>query len=136
MVSAWSIGTGKRGDLKPSSMQVPGPGTYNMEKMQKVLPPKWKFGSSNRGNLVTNDAPGPGMYNSKSSIDGFKYSIGSGSKPKVESFLFVPGPGAYNPNKTESQNPPRYSMGMKHTTSDKSFQPGPGAYNYKSTVLN
>ncbi|KAL4464748.1 hypothetical protein ABPG74_011309 [Tetrahymena malaccensis] len=136
MVSAWSIGTGKRGDLKSSSMFVPGPGAYTVDKFSKIIPPKWKFGLSNRQSMVANDAPGPGQYNLKNSQSGPKFSIGTGSKPKVETYLFVPGPGTYNPGKTIYQSSPNYSMGMKHSSSEQHLQPGPGQYDHKSSVLN
>ncbi|EGR31757.1 hypothetical protein IMG5_102570 [Ichthyophthirius multifiliis] len=132
MVSAWSIGLAKRGNLNGSQF-VPGPGAYTVEKKQKVIPPNWKFGTSNRSGFRATQNPGPGSYLISSKNIGAKFSIGR--EQRAEKSTFVPGPGTYNPNKSSCQSPPQYSMGMKYNHLDGRFQPGPGAYNHKSTVL-
>ena len=47
MVSAYSIGKGKRKDISDSPMTklVPGPGTYAQENKTLRQPPSWGFGT-------------------------------------------------------------------------------------------
>ncbi|KRX08110.1 hypothetical protein PPERSA_01655 [Pseudocohnilembus persalinus] len=141
MVSAYSIGTAKRGDLSSSQKFVPGPGAYNADKKQKIQPPQWKIGSSQRGKMNLNNTVGPGSYEIKGKVgnEGAKYSMAV--KNISKSNIFVPGPGAYNPkNNSDStkQNPRKFSMGVKTSQSffDVRKTPGPGSYENKSTVLN
>lgn len=41
---------------------MPGPGAYQPKKSPKKIPPEWKFGTSGRGWIDKNAAPGPGSY--------------------------------------------------------------------------
>lgn len=43
MVTAWSIGTAKRGFIKKND--TPGPGSYYPEKPHNSNPNKWKIGT-------------------------------------------------------------------------------------------
>ncbi|EGR30653.1 hypothetical protein IMG5_126740, partial [Ichthyophthirius multifiliis] len=134
---AWTIGNGRRSDFTQGQQFIPGPGAYNVDKKQIMVPPKWKIGSESRGNQKPNQNPGPGQYSTKTYVDqGSKYTIGNSTKPIGNTFQLVPGPGAYNINKSIQKRQPQYSMRIKNNTQERVFTPGPGEYQSKSFVFN
>eukprot|EP01022_Parablepharisma_sp_SALTPOND_P028428 TRINITY_DN70947_c1_g1_i1.p1 TRINITY_DN70947_c1_g1~~TRINITY_DN70947_c1_g1_i1.p1 ORF type:complete len:351 (+),score=11.20 TRINITY_DN70947_c1_g1_i1:560-1612(+) len=141
------FGKDSRKPLSQSFNQfVPGPGAYEsvssaakrygghqytyVESIQQ----RDRFGQKLSSGKAEAAAPGPGAYNTKSTIGagGVKPSI-SGRRPDTAASYssYVPGPGAYSPSAPKG-GMPAYRVGTaQRTRHDKEagFVPGPGAYN-------
>jgi hypothetical protein len=87
--------------LSVEKSEVPGPGTYNgLENVIKSKNPSFSLPKSRRDDLVRNEAPGPGQYESPASYRKFAekspdYKFSSDKRLRDEVNL-VPGPGNYN----------------------------------------
>lgn len=121
-------------------MDTPGVGNYNLRKSPGAGP-LYGFGSEpkDRPNSAYTylSTPGPGTYNSKSSINPKKgaFSIVS-RKPdlSMENMKMVPGPGAYSPEKALSRSNIRFPLDARDSIAKGNFVPGPGTYEPLFTV--
>ncbi len=63
MVSAWSMGKGKRSTDYFLNTQSPGPAAYAPEPKSKSPVPHWSMAVSLRGSIYeSRNTPGPGAY--------------------------------------------------------------------------
>jgi len=131
MVSAWSMGTAKKGQYaKTTPMETPGPGTYN-GKNGRFSSPHYSMKGRYRSNSVSN-TPGPGNYNIQSTIkEGPKYHIGSRSFIGSSMTKEIPGPGQYTPARMIKS--PSYSFGSRPASAHVDRNPGPGAYSLSAS---
>ncbi len=156
MVSAWSIGKGKRstiffalpliGSNYLNVSQSPGPAAYTPVARSKSPIPKWRYlPLLIRSSITTalredasqqRNTPGPGAYFIPARSAGPKYHIAS--KLLSRSFLASPekqpGPCDYSPNHSVIER--RVTIKLKFGTKSKlaailggAQTPGPGAYN-------
>lgn len=137
-VPQFSFGGSSRFGLgvSPTKMQ-PGPGQYNPKDPSLNVDTKVGFGTSIRGksNPAAQANPGPGAYESKSTLGGGLMFTARGRHPT--SYMrsrSMPGPGAYTPSITGVyQSSPKCGFGTSTrgefgTKSRMAGQPGPGAY--------
>lgn len=125
--TGWSMGTGKRLDLKSSPLS-PGPGAYKVTSSLRES--GFSMGlrtdhSVSQGKIYS---PGPGQYNPRLFNKTFAYSMGS-KEPKKDHML-SPGPGAYDQRGVieESKRGPRFGSSARANALPHEA-PGPGAYN-------
>ena len=91
-----------KGILSNYSNDVPGPGTYNNDKMNLYKHyPSWKIGTSQRDEdlrrKIKESFPGPGRYGFKSLKDYFSPKYRFGTRKRFSNHSFdIPGPGAYH----------------------------------------
>ncbi|CAD8115027.1 unnamed protein product [Paramecium primaurelia] len=125
MVSAYSVGNGKRSNEVQQGPDTPGPGQYSGDKKQKYTPPSFKIPQAQRQTFQPSFTPGPGAYASSDNLlKGPKFSFAGKKQQSVTSFQ--PGPGAYNLKPTKQT--PQYSFGGKYGSHPDDQQPGPGEY--------
>ncbi|CAD8175828.1 unnamed protein product [Paramecium octaurelia] len=114
--------------------QVPGPGTYNWDKKQKLRPPSYKIGNETRDSLNREliRTPGPGTYESRYEFARPKSAqvrIGSANRRPLSDTRDIPGPGTYDLNTKIGEGPKHQILGSKYEPTTTLNQPGPGAYN-------
>lgn len=112
-------------------VENPGPGTYNPNLIKsndgvtigKKFPP-----SKKKADVI----PGPGNYNSKSTLDPRGYKITKSKHDRFDnSGNPIPGPGSYNINK-KSDPPYKGKFPRSKRSGKKGLDvPGPGSYNAK-----
>ncbi|CAK93207.1 unnamed protein product (macronuclear) [Paramecium tetraurelia] len=133
MVSAYSIGTGKRDN--PIKNLVPAPNAYSLKNHSTS--PQWTIGGKVRREIrIKSCTPGPGQYPQKSLMNGTPCCTFKGRlKQKVISQS--PGPGNYKEDSffTIQKRIPSYSIGVKIDKRIKNFGPGPGTYDLSQTRL-
>jgi hypothetical protein len=135
--SKFSFGGSSRFGLGASpTKQQPGPGQYNPKDPSLFVDTKVGFGTSVRGKIngAAQANPGPGAYESKSTVGGGLMFTARGRHPT--SYMrsrSMPGPGAYTPALGAAyQTSPKCGFG---TSTRGDFvggaargQPGPGTY--------
>ena len=96
----FSMGSSQRAQMARNSI-APGPGNYGSTFADKMMSPRYGFGSSQRSNLAGKQAnvPGPGQYKPKE-VMGKEGPLNSMHckieyKPIEATGSFTPGPGAY-----------------------------------------
>lgn len=102
---AYSVGRSSRSDFTKGFEKSPGPGTYENKGLRPSSSAP-KLGTSKRPPLSqTEDIPGPGAYEFRSTNDGPQYSIpgrdAKQQRPKT------PGPGHYNPDGSVTERAPQ-----------------------------
>lgn len=110
----------------PTNINTPGPGTYNIKNPKKggiTIGTKTSLGDK------PELKPGPGNYNSKSSLTHIGYTIGKGSRKDGRDERY-PGPGSYNDKRKGNPYKGRFSK-SKRSGGKPSITPGPGSYNIK-----
>jgi hypothetical protein len=111
--------------------KMPPPGNYNPnDSLTKYKSPNISFGSMSKSSPLRGDnAPGPGQYQIKSTLEGRGIHIAGKIPEKI--IERAPGPGAYDP-----KNNPKFKAGpaftMSGITGDQYIptkdMPGPGTY--------
>ena len=91
-----------KGIMSKYTTDVPGPGTYNNDKMYLYRKnPSWKIGTSQRDEelkrTVKNGFPGPGKYQFKSLNDFYSPKYQFGKRKRLSGYSTdTPGPGSYH----------------------------------------
>lgn len=133
--ASYSIG-GSTGSAKAWGA-MPGPGAYS-PTMAAFVSPKYPFSTDSRlKSLKRSTTPGPGAYDSKSTLEGKDTSICS--KPERRLTGQSPGPGAYNASyKSCSNFESSCAFGFGASDRQKmssSKTPGPGKYDIPTTLI-
>lgn len=130
--NAYSFGRSPKCTLeKTDPLYTPGAGTYS-PGINGRTQPKWKIGTSTRGQNKPNGVPGAGQYTLPYSFpNGPKYSMSSKAGAiDPTKFSCTPGPGAYQPQIKDGN--PKYSMRIRPKTSTSETTPGPGNYEVRT----
>lgn len=118
----WSFGRENRGKKK-GSKDLPGPGNYDPKLMGRA--PNGRFGSEQRTKSARGEVPGPGTYESPSTIDKIAFSLTS--RHYIPNKEEKPGPGAYDPDAVPGSS--GFRLGTAARSTDRASDlPGPGAY--------
>lgn len=139
---SWLIGTSQRLPLNPSDPSFPGVGNYNIAK-DIGLGPKMTIADKNiHDNTSKNQMPGPGQYNTNSSVNLLKHpawKIGLSTRDDLIRKVIkdnVPGPGLYTTNSNiDQKNQHRFGTQKRNNTKQDSF-PGPGQYRIPCSVVD
>lgn len=129
---AWSF------RVKPeekNNFLTPGPGNYNPSLSKYENSPNYKIGTSSRDANIISSTPGPGTYESKSTILGKPApKIGSSQRLPLSETIETPGPGAYQI--FDPAEGPKFSMQGRKDPGTFSLNPGPGHYNQGLNDVN
>lgn len=123
---AWTF-AGKSQEKNTNDM--PGPGSYNPSISKFENSPNYKIGTSSRTDFLVSSAPGPGSYETKSSISrSHAPKIGTSKRPPLNDPIQTPGPGTYELRSSLIEGP-KYTMTGRKSNSKSDGLPGPGHYN-------
>ncbi|OMJ81022.1 hypothetical protein SteCoe_18583 [Stentor coeruleus] len=130
---AWSFG-GKSDEKQ--HFNTPGPGNYNPSVSKFENSPNYRIGTSSRESLKPSGTPGPGTYESKSTIINKPApKIGTSQRPPLNDAIETPGPGTYQIRPTTIEGP-KYTMTSRRSTSKINSSPGPGHYDQSLNEVN
>lgn len=139
---SWLIGTSQRIPLNPSEASFPGVGNYNIAKGIGLGPKITIAGKNIPDSNYKNQLPGPGQYNTNSSVLLIKHpawKIGLSTRDDLIKKAIkdnIPGPGLYTLNNhNEQKHQHRFGTQQRNSSRPDSF-PGPGQYRIPCSVVD